>query len=97
MGCPAGTPLGAGNEALLSNSLGGEYLAHYNSMASVAWEQHSLRMGDRRAGFSSHLHLCGPGWVREWPRASVSPLTSQQCTHPADSPGHKYYLTNSCS
>jgi len=60
-------------------------MAYNNNMACVAFGQHGCWTGERRAEFSSHLCLCGPGWVSKWPHASVSPLAGQERTHPADS------------
>jgi len=55
----------------------------YNNNITVC-PQGSTAAG-RRAEGASHFHLCGPGWVRKWPHASVSPLAAQECSHPADS------------
>lgn len=60
-----------------------------NNKACVALGQHSCWMGDRKVGFPSHLHLCGPQWVSKWSHASVSPLVGQERSHPCDRNGDK--------
>lgn len=80
VGGPEATPPGAGaipRHAAQIALAAGRIMAYNNNRACVARGQH-------RAEISSHLHLCGPGWASERPRASVSPLAAQECAHPAD-------------